>query len=134
MILRKTVLNLKTAPNSKVNGYWLFRVMANWDRFAKELEEILQIPRDSTMVIQWDLVYNWAPDDDPECGSTFQYQPILFGKVSIVDASTLWERTRSPFVVVFDHEDWLFQKSDGNFAGGPRTPQRIAEDLVVKRW
>lgn len=131
--MKKTSMKLTTAPGSKIGSYWLFRVLPNWARFAEELEEILQFPSNSTLVIQWDLVYNWAPDDDPESECTPQYQPTLFGRVSIVDASTMWERARSPLVVVFDHEDWLFYKPESNVpARELRTPQRIAEDLLVK--
>ncbi len=66
----------------------LTRALNNFEKVAEGVEKAVRSKLKDNNTIVWRMTYNWMPDDG-ESGRemTPEYQPIMFGSVSIINRS-----------------------------------------------
>ncbi len=103
--MRKTMLQLTTAPAARITPFALAALLAKWQEIAAKLEEKFLSRRRQRKaarlfardeVIVWNLVFDWPLDDDPEAECTPQYVPFVQAEVWIADSKTLSRKRLCP--------------------------------------
>ena len=104
MVLRCTVLEMKTAPNSLINAYTMAKLIEVWNTVAEKVEMSLKLLPDE--VIMWRLVYNLhnatAKEDEESDMVNAGFQPIITGQVSVITRDTLFPRRLCLYALRFD--------------------------------
>ena len=118
----KTKLELKTAPGSAIGT--ISHLLGKWEPFAegvsnemsKRVVKQQSVPKDEELILLWQLTYNWhiqtaTEFEETECSPS----PLIFGKVSLVTSSTLWEIRQFPLVIEFNGLGVIAHKKNGDF-------------------